>query len=65
MERISLLAEVSEDLHKSMQQYLDEHPGWDQGQVFSAALSLFLLQNGHRDAAVSQVYLGTVLREVA
>lgn len=44
--RVSILAEIPEDLHQSLKNYLDTHPDWDQDRVFAAALSLFLLQNG-------------------
>lgn len=43
---VSILAEIPEDLHESLSNYLETHPDWDQDRVFSAALSLFLLQNG-------------------
>ncbi|MEL6224959.1 MAG: DUF2811 domain-containing protein [Cyanobacteria bacterium J06626_14] len=43
---VSILAEIPEDLHESLSHYLETHPDWDQDRVFSAALSLFLLQNG-------------------
>ena len=42
---VSILTEIPETLHESLQGYLDTHPDWDQDRVFSAALSLFLLQN--------------------
>lgn len=42
---ISILAEIPEELHKSLKEYLDAHPAWDQDQVFAVALSLFFLQN--------------------
>ncbi len=40
---ISLLAEIPSELHRSLRDYLDTHPDWDQDRVFTAALSLFLL----------------------
>ncbi|MCG5059310.1 MAG: DUF2811 domain-containing protein [Limnoraphis robusta] len=43
---VSILAEIPETLHESLQGYLDSHPDWDQDRVFSAALSLFFMQNG-------------------
>ncbi|MEO1523528.1 MAG: DUF2811 domain-containing protein [Cyanobacteria bacterium J06633_2] len=43
---VSILAEIPEDLHESLSHYLETHSDWDQDRVFSAALSLFLLQNG-------------------
>jgi hypothetical protein len=42
---ISILAEIPESLHQSLQQYLDDHPTWDQDRVFTAALAFFLLEN--------------------
>jgi hypothetical protein len=67
---VSILAEIPEDLHESLQGYLDNHPDWDQDRVFSAALSLFLLQNNNgvaSDAARSyrrtaRVYLDTLFK---
>jgi hypothetical protein len=43
---ISILAEIPESLHQSLQQYLDDHPTWDQDRVFTAALAFFLLERG-------------------
>ncbi|MEY2984141.1 MAG: hypothetical protein RLZZ568_758 [Cyanobacteriota bacterium] len=42
---VSVFAEIPEDLHQSLTTYLEKHPHWDLDRVFSAALSLFLLQN--------------------
>jgi hypothetical protein len=47
---VSILAEIPEELHESLQSYLEAHPDWDQDRVFSAALSLFLLQNSSHTA---------------
>lgn len=68
---VSILAEIPEDLHLSMQGYLNGNPDWDQDRVFSAAISLFLLQNtventpeaslNYRRAA--RVYLETLFRD--
>ncbi|MGF1494281.1 MAG: DUF2811 domain-containing protein [Microcoleaceae cyanobacterium] len=45
-QNVSIFAEVPEILYDSLQGYLNHHPDWDFDRVFSAALSLFLLQNG-------------------
>ncbi|WP_204141098.1 DUF2811 domain-containing protein [Halomicronema sp. CCY15110] len=58
--RISMLSEIPEDLHDSLSVFLEKHPDWDQDRVFSAAISLFLLQNGKRDSATSRIYLDTL-----
>ena len=68
---ISILAEIPEELHESLQNYLETHPSWDQDRVFAAALSLFLLQNDHGKAsnsgdnyrACARVYLETLFQQ--
>ena len=68
---ISILAEIPESLHDSLQNYLDTHPAWDQDRVFAAALSLFLLQNGGSKTAhasqnyraCARVYLETLFQQ--
>lgn len=59
-QRISMLSEIPEDLHESLAHFLEKHPDWDQDRVFSAAISLFLLQNGKKDKATSRIYLDTL-----
>ncbi|WP_088894459.1 DUF2811 domain-containing protein [Leptolyngbya ohadii] len=67
---VSILAEIPEELHESLQSYLETHPDWDQDRVFCAALSLFLLQNGTSAAPDSsrsyrraaRVYLDTLFK---
>lgn len=68
---ISILAEIPEDLHASLQAYLNTHPTWDQDRIFAAALSLFLLQNGGGSTvqvsdhyrACARVYLETLFQQ--
>lgn len=66
MPKVSLMAEVPEDLYDALQTYLEGNPAWNQHRVFCAALSLFLMQNngsdrsksathGHRD--INRIYL--------
>lgn len=62
---VSILAEIPEELHESLKDYLECHPDWDQDRVFAAALSLFLLQNGECDRRASRVYLETLFRHSA
>jgi hypothetical protein len=67
---VSILAEIPEELHESLQSYLESHPDWDQDRVFSAALSLFLLQSGSSETPsasrsyrrAARVYLDTVFK---
>ena len=68
---VSILAEIPEELHQSLKNYLESHPSWDQDRVFAAALSLFLLQNsnGHSQTAsqnyraCAKVYLETLFQQ--
>ena len=61
---VSILAEIPETLHQSLQQYLETHPNWDQDGVFTAALSFFLLNSESRDSTnhdtCAKVYLETL-----
>ncbi|NJK34181.1 MAG: DUF2811 domain-containing protein [Oscillatoriales cyanobacterium SM2_2_1] len=57
---VSILAEIPEELHETLKSYLEAHPDWDQDRVFSAALSLFLLQNGSSETvSASRSYRST------
>jgi hypothetical protein len=65
------LAEIPEELHESLKNYLETHPNWDQDRVFAAALSLFLLQNSGGQTntasqnyrACARVYLETLFQQ--
>ena len=57
---VSLMVEVPEALHLSMQDYLNTHELWSQGRVMQAALSLFLMQNGVNQPHVNQLYLDSL-----
>ncbi len=67
---ISLLIEVPEVLHDALKNYLEVRPDWDQNRVFTAALSLFLLQNRGTEALpekpyqrqASRIYLDTLFK---
>jgi hypothetical protein len=58
--QISLHAELPEELHEALLDYLEGHPTWTQDRVFSAALSLFLMQNGQCDRSVNRIYLDAI-----
>ncbi|KAF3889191.1 MULTISPECIES: DUF2811 domain-containing protein [Nostocales] len=57
---VGIFSEIPEALHESLKIYLDTHPDWDQNRVLTAALSLFLLQNGESDRRAARVYLETL-----
>jgi len=58
--QVSLYAELPEELHEALTVYLESHPSWTQNRVFNAALSLFLMQNGHCDRSINRIYLDSV-----
>ncbi|ACK66141.1 conserved hypothetical protein [Rippkaea orientalis PCC 8801] len=68
---VSIFAEIPEELHDSLKSYLETHPNWDLDRVFSAALSLFLLQNesdhnaqsARNYRACARVYLETLFQQ--
>ncbi|MEM6449537.1 MAG: DUF2811 domain-containing protein [Cyanobacteria bacterium P01_D01_bin.105] len=57
---VSLAVEIPEELHLSVQTYLDEHSSWSQDRLFCAAISLFLMQNGVTQRQVSRIYLDSL-----
>ena len=57
---VSLSVEIPEELHLSVQHYLDVHSGWSQDRLFCAAISLFLMQNGVTKRQVSRIYLDSL-----
>ena len=60
---ISILAEIPEDLYEAVSHYLDAHTDWDQDQVFAAAVSMFLAQNGESDRRPTQTYLDGLFQQ--
>ncbi|NJR50881.1 MAG: DUF2811 domain-containing protein [Leptolyngbyaceae cyanobacterium CSU_1_3] len=60
---VSILVEIPETLHQSFLNYIESRPDWDQDRVFSAALSLFLLQNRTtNDRQTARVYLDSLFK---
>lgn len=57
---VSLMIEIPEPLHQSVQDYLDTHELWSQERVMQAALSLFLMQNGMNKPDVNKLYLDSL-----
>lgn len=49
--------DLPEEISQHLQTFLSKRPGWTQTRILQSALSLFLLQNGVNDQAVSELYL--------
>ena len=60
---VPILTEIPTILQESINNYLESHPDWDQNRVLTAALSLFLLQNGESDRRAARVYLETLFHQ--
>jgi hypothetical protein len=64
------MVEIPEVLHASLEKYLELRPDWDQDRVFTAALSLFLIQNRGTDSfaesshqrQASRIYLDALFK---
>lgn len=50
---ITIEIEIPEALYEAMQQHLELHSAWDNDRVGTAALALFLLQQGEGKAAAT------------
>lgn len=57
---VSLMVEIPEALHLSIQDYLEVHELWSQERMMQAALSLFLMQNGVNQPHVNSLYLDSL-----
>lgn len=56
--------ELPEPLLQHLNAFAAQRPGWTAERILNHALSLFLLQNGVKDDAVSQVYLQSTFGEL-
>ena len=57
--------DLPEEISEHLQAFLLERPGWTQTRILQSALSLFLLQNGVSDRAVSQMYLQAMFPNIS
>ena len=57
---VSMIVEVPESLYWALQEFTDTHSNWSQGRMLSAALALFLMQNGGGNQIVNRIYLDTL-----
>lgn len=62
---VSILVEIPEDLHGVLTRYVETHPDWDLDRLLTAAMSLFLLQNGDCDRRAACVYLDALFKPAA
>ena len=59
-EVISFKCELQENLQKAMQDFVDEHPNWDQYRILQAAIAGFLMQKGFQNRDLTRLYIGNM-----
>ena len=60
-----IIDDLPEEIEQHLHSFLSQRPDWTQTRILQSALSLFLMQNGINDRAVSQAYLGAMFGEQA
>ncbi len=56
-EIISFKCDLHENLQKAMQDFIDEHPNWDQYRIIQAAIAGFLMQKGFDNRNLTRLYV--------
>ena len=62
---VSLMIEIPEELHTSLQEYLNEHALWNQARAMQAELSHYLMQKGVNHRSRSTLYLDSLFGTAA
>ena len=57
-EVISFKCELHENLQNAMQEFVEEHPNWDQYRILQAAIAGFLMQKGFQNRDLTRLYVG-------
>ena len=59
-EIISFKCDLHENLQKAMQEFIDQHPNWDQYRIIQAAIAGFLMQKGFDNRDLTRLYIGNM-----
>ena len=57
---ISFKCELQENLQQAMNQFVEEHPNWDQYRILQAAIAGFLMQKGFQNRDLTRLYIGNM-----
>ena len=57
---ISFKCELQENLQNAMNEFLEEHPNWDQYRILQAAIAGFLMQKGVQNRDLTRLYIGNM-----
>ena len=59
-EVISFKCELQENLQKAMNEFVEDHPNWDQYRILQAAIAGFLMQKGFQNRNLTRLYIGNM-----
>ena len=59
-EIISFKCDLHENLQQAMQEFIDQHPNWDQYRIIQAAIAGFLMQKGFDNRDLIRLYVGNM-----
>ena len=59
-EVISFKCELQENLQQALQEFVEEHPNWDQYRIIQAAIAGFLMQKGFQNRDLTRLYIGNM-----
>tara|TARA_B100000941_G_C28264496_1_gene428285 strand:+ start:272 stop:523 length:252 start_codon:yes stop_codon:yes gene_type:complete len=59
-EIISLNCELHGNLQKAMNEFVEQHPNWDQYRILQAAIAGFLMQKGFQNRNLTRLYVGNM-----
>ena len=57
---ISFKCELQENLQIAMNEFVEEHPNWDQYRIIQAAIAGFLMQKGFQNRDLIRLYIGNM-----
>ena len=57
---ISFKCELQENLQIAMNEFVEEHPNWDQYRILQAAIAGFLMQKGFQNRDLTRLYIGNM-----
>ena len=59
-EVISFKCELQENLQNAMNDFVEQHPNWDQYRILQAAIAGFLMQKGFQNRDLTRLYVGNM-----
>ena len=59
-EIISFKCDLHENLQKAMNDFVEQHPNWDQYRILQAAIAGFLMQKGFHNRNLTRLYIGNM-----